>query len=201
MSGCVVCAIAAFAATAAVTSSVRSGHRRALLVADRGIPSAFSVANPLPAGQLDSLSGAESNFGSAVPLPSLPNASAANVGQVWWQVASDAHRLAVSFPAAGFDVIYSTPVGYSDPAGNYGNYVQTSPAGLATVVSVDGTPALSINQGADALGTNPGSVEYVIGDVKVVVLGDLPASSLEAAAVSIDTSTAARQLRDSNRGK
>jgi hypothetical protein len=163
----------------------------------RAVGPLFSVAQPLHGGKVVGLSQASADLGEAVPLPSTPLADASTVGQV--SEARDNNDdgtsttyVAVSYPASDLVVEYQSPAPYADAAANYKAYVAETPsalAGLASVGEVDGNPALVIDQNKDATQDNPGSVEFLIGDIKVAVIGYQSSKALLAIAESI----AARQ--------
>jgi hypothetical protein len=172
------------------------GSARGLAVA-RDLGPAFSVAHPLPHGQLVSLTSAQTDVGQSIPLPSAKAASASSTGPVFEaQTVSDSGATdtvaAVTYPQSSFVIEYETPVPYADPATAYQTYVNQTPSnlvGFASVGQVAGHPALILQQGKDSTGSNPGAVEFVLGNLKIAVIGYRPSADLLAIAQSVASNT------------
>lgn len=165
----------------------------------RAVGPGFSVASPFTHGRRVTLDVARSDFGSAIALPDVPNlADSQLIGNVF--EASDVYdnggrstSIAVTYPATRVVVIYQTPPSYKHPEKIYRAYVNQTPQnlpGLASVGTIGDHPALLIEQGKDATGTNPGSVEFVANHVKIAVIGYRPTSDLLPIAESIIGGTA-----------
>jgi hypothetical protein len=153
----------------------------------------FSVSQPLHDASVVTLSQAAADLGSALPLPSTQLAGSSTLGRVTHaqdlnEDGSTSDTVAVSYPASNLVVEYQNPAPYSDPATAYQAYVDQTPAtlaGLASVGNVDGYAALILELNKGATGDNPASVEFVIGKIRIAVIGYQPSKSLLPIAESI----------------
>ena len=153
----------------------------------------FSVSQPLHDASVVTLSQAAADLGSALPLPSTQLAGSSTLGQVTQaqdlnEDGSTSDTVAVSYPASNLVVEYQNPAPYSDAATAYQAYVDQTPAtlaGLASVGNVDGYPALILELNKGATGDNSASVEFVIGKIRIAVIGYQPSKSLLPIAESI----------------
>jgi hypothetical protein len=152
----------------------------------------FSVARPLVGAQVVTLAKAATDLSvSQLPLPSSSvNSSIGSVTEA--RDTSDSGQVAtfvaVSYPQAGLVVEYESPVPYPDAAQYYSTYVEQTPqnlAGLASVGSVAGAPALVLQENKGATGSNPASIEFVHGGLKVAVIGYQSAAALMPVATAV----------------
>ena len=192
-----VCAAAALGAAIPLSHAYfRSPTHRSsvrLLNPSRFAGPRFSVSQPLHDASVVTLSQAAADLGSALPLPSTQLAGSSTLGQVTQaqdlnEDGSTSDTVAVSYPASNLVVEYQNPAPYSDAATAYQAYVDQTPAtlaGLASVGNVDGYPALILELNKGATGDNPASVEFVIGKIRIAVIGYQPSKSLLPIAESI----------------
>jgi hypothetical protein len=151
------------------------------------------VSQPLHDASVVTLSQAAADLGSALPLPSTQLTGSSTLGRVTHaqdlnEDGSTSDTVAVSYPASNLVVEYQNPAPYSDPATAYQAYVDQTPAtlaGLASVGNVDGYAALILELNKGATGDNPASVEFVIGKIRIAVIGYQPSKSLLPIAESI----------------
>lgn len=179
-----ICAGAASAGTVAVVratsgSTTATGGPRGTLG-----PGPPTLAQPLPAGAHKvSLADAATAFGAPLVLPDTAQATPSDAGAVWINPASAGDpnagsAVAVTFPAQDMLIDYTRP-GITDMAAFVQNNVQTSPGSQA--ITLNGAPALNIPQ----VGSDWGSIMFVVGGTTVTVSGHADEASLQAVAQSI----------------
>ncbi len=116
-------------------------------------------------------------------LPNYSGASQGDVGTIWTaRYGSDDTIVAVTFPKAGLIVEYQRPP--QTPSAIYQTLAEDHPK-MFRVVDLNGVPALATLQNSDQSQTNFGSVEFVVGDTQIAVLGHYDQATLKSVAQSI----------------
>lgn len=143
----------------------------------------ISMDAPLPFGQRTTLAHASSLLGTNIALPNTPEIAASTIGSVWTQQLPGEQDTAVglTFPGVGLIIQYQRPAPYPSSQAPllYQAMASEEPSSIS-VTSLAGVPALAIKQNSDSTGANFGSIEFVTGDTRIVVIGHYSEAALEA---------------------
>jgi hypothetical protein len=122
-------------------------------------------ARPLINGQVTTISGAASEAGYSIPIPTATAASQSNLTRVWESPNKD---VALVFDGGKVTVLIR-PAVYTDPASWFNTIVAESP-GKAAIGQVNGKPAVVIQPNSDPYGANPAWIEFYRNGLDVNVI-------------------------------
>lgn len=142
-----------------------------------------TLRDPLEGGIPVSREEAERSANYRIPLPSHPDASESNLTQSF-VVPNRARRAAVTFDSGILIVFY--PPDVSDPGAEFAGLIANGSVPNGRIETVQGRPALAIEPDTDDLGTNAGSLQFVLDGISVTLYGqDVPVERLKEIAETI----------------
>lgn len=196
--GAALCAVVFTGALGGAKTHVANGGSASLI--GSGVTNTLSgpptLAHPLPSfAEQTTLGDATATLGAPIVLPNTSLVQPSDAGPVWVASLNDEQgkpavtTVAVTFPSRGVIVEYTRPAPSDGTAAHFQAMAQgmVSPDGtqIARVVSLNGLPALAVQQNSDETGTNFGAIIFNLAGSEIRILGHTDQATLETSALSI----------------